>query len=174
MAWSQIYKESPMKKTPKQDVTIPESTENLLFAQVRYWRDRAIMAEAEQDGVAYRWQSNGLIEAYCLLTGCNLGEAEKKYSRNQYGGAAQAPDSGDKQCCKDCGAVLDEDDVCIENADRENEYRLCFTCHCTNLENGNLTHCESCGAYFSGNQLQVNPKNGIKELCPYCNEVWCE
>lgn len=39
---------------------------------------------------------------------------------------------------------------------------------------GILTRCEACGEVFYGKHIKINPKNGLKEICPCCGDVWCE
>lgn len=79
------YSVSPRLTAPKQDLVIPASTENLLFAQVRYYRDLASAGKGETS-VALNMNARGILEAYALLTGCNLDEAREAYHKNEYGG----------------------------------------------------------------------------------------
>lgn len=71
------YKVSPMAYSPKQDVIIPESTQNLLMAEIRYLNDNYEPQKAE-----------GMLQAYALLTGVYLHEAQKVYDKHKFGGGA--------------------------------------------------------------------------------------
>lgn len=71
------YKVSPMAYFPKQSVVIPESTQNLLMAEVRYLNDNYEPQKAE-----------GMLQAYALLTGVYLHEAQKVYDKHKFGGGA--------------------------------------------------------------------------------------
>lgn len=81
------------------------------------------------------------------------------------------------QCVK-CGCLLDdfvdERSEFVINAGQNDEFRVCFACHQDLMENGEHTQCESCGNCFTPDCLRDNPENGVRELCPYCGEVWCE
>lgn len=77
--------------------------------------------------------------------------------------------------CDCCGRELGQyDDLYLVNDGLPGERYECDDCHVDKLENGNETSCECCLAYFDYENLKINPKNGIKELCPYCGKVWCE
>ena len=80
--------------------------------------------------------------------------------------------------CKNCRCELDDytDERCefTINSGHSDEFRVCFACHRELIENGAYTQCESCGNYFTPDYLRDNPVNGVRELCPYCSEVWCE
>ncbi len=81
---------------------------------------------------------------------------------------------------------MDKCAYCKKDIDSYNEYNAvvnlgfddekheCDLCHVYNLDNGITTICESCGVLFEYHHLLVNPETNIKELCPYCHEVWCE
>ncbi len=80
--------------------------------------------------------------------------------------------------CSICGIALndsepDYDDVCTTNDGFDDEITTCYSCHCGQMDSGEITICESCGMYFTPNHILTNPVNDIQELCPYCGEVWC-
>lgn len=79
------YGASPVESEPKQHVIIPETAENLLWAQVRYYRDMASGSKGETS-VSHYMKANGLIESYALLTGCSFNEAREAYHKNRFGG----------------------------------------------------------------------------------------
>ena len=77
--------------------------------------------------------------------------------------------------CDCCGRELGQyDDLYLVNDGLPGERYECYNCHVDKLEHGSETSCECCHELFDYENLKVNPENGIKELCPYCGEVWCE
>lgn len=80
-----------------------------------------------------------------------------------------------RPCCAACQSDF-EDDFELRWVDdhSDRERLICDRC-VADMENcGELTRCENCEDLFSPARLKANPKNGIKELCPLCGEVWCE
>lgn len=91
--------------------------------------------------------------------------------RNCFAGAEFRP------CCAGCGSDFDLDDTVSFRTINDNTPHamlLCDRCVADMEDAGYLTRCEACEELFSPARLKVNPKNGIKELCPLCGEVWCE
>jgi len=78
------------------------------------------------------------------------------------------------QKCKICECEFDDFEVMYEiNTGFEDEYIECFNCHVEAMEYS-ITTCNSCGEYFSGEHLKINSVNGEQEICPYCDEIWCD
>lgn len=80
-----------------------------------------------------------------------------------------------RECKRETSDVLGDNDArYIINDGYEGQFVVCFSCHRELMERGEYTSCEACGSYFEGDYLRDNPANGVRELCPYCHEVWCE
>lgn len=80
-------------------------------------------------------------------------------------------------CCSCCGSDFDFDDtdhLRTVNDNTPHAMLLCERCVANMEDAGFLTRCDACGNLFSPARLEVNPVNGIKEICPDCGEVWCE
>jgi hypothetical protein len=74
--------------------------------------------------------------------------------------------------CASCGMNLDWYDISYPYP-TDMRKRECLTCHISSMENGELTQCDECGAYFPGSRLKMNNETGGRELCPCCGQVWC-
>ena len=75
--------------------------------------------------------------------------------------------------CPICGEQMDAYDARLENDRFDDKQWYCITCHENRLDSGAITQCEHCDECFSPKHLEMNPKNGDYEICPYCKEVWC-
>lgn len=67
----------------------------------------------------------------------------------------------------------------IINEGFSDQHVVCFSCHTGMMERCEHTACDACGSYFTANHLlpnKDNEENGVKvrEICPYCGEIWCE
>lgn len=84
-----VYKEKPFETEPKQDVIVPESTENLVFAQARYYFERSRnVAAGKEDGPVYWLMGITVLETYAGMVGISRDEAVKAYQKNRFGGKA--------------------------------------------------------------------------------------
>lgn len=79
-------------------------------------------------------------------------------------------------CCSCCESSFDDDGDGLRevNEDTPLAMMLCDRCVADMEDSGELTRCECCEDLFSPSRLLINPKNGEKEICPLCGEVWCE
>lgn len=79
-------------------------------------------------------------------------------------------------CCSWCESSFDDegDGLREVNTGMPLAMMLCDLCVADMEDSGELTRCECCEDLFSPSRLIVNPKNGEKEICPLCGEVWCE
>lgn len=81
------YKEKPFETAPKQDVIVPESTENLIFAQARYYFERSRNVTAgKEDGPVYWLMGLTVLETYAGIVGISRDEAIRQYHQNRDGG----------------------------------------------------------------------------------------
>lgn len=86
--------------------------------------------------------------------------------------------------CRDCQSeatdVQDGNSArYVINQGYDDQFIMCFSCHCVATDRGAYTGCDSCGAYFTGNHLLPNKDNvdgneRVREICPYCGEIWCD
>lgn len=85
-----VYQNKPFEMAPKQDVVIPESTENLVFAQARYYFERSRnVAAGKEDGPVYWLMGITVLETYAGLVGISRDEAVRLYQQNDFGGKAR-------------------------------------------------------------------------------------
>lgn len=85
-----VYEEKPFETAPKQDVVIPKRTENLVFAQARYYFERSrIVAAGKEDGPVYWLMGITVLETYAGITGISRDEVAKAYNKNRFGGKAR-------------------------------------------------------------------------------------
>jgi len=82
-----------------------------------------------------------------------------------------------RPCCSCCGSAFDFDDtdhLRTVNGNTPHAMLVCDRCVANMEDAGYLTRCDACGNLFNPARLEVNPVNGIKEICPECGEIWCE
>ncbi len=80
-----------------------------------------------------------------------------------------------RPCCSECGSDFDDtDNLRTVNDNTPHALLLCDRCVADMEDAGTLTRCDACENLFNPARLEVNPVNGIKEICPECGDVWCE
>ena len=78
--------------------------------------------------------------------------------------------------CAECESDFDEDADGLRevNEDTPLAMVICDRCVADMEDSGKLTRCECCGDLFAPSRLEINPENGMREICPLCGDVWCE
>ena len=84
-----LYSKKPFETAPKQETVVPESTENVVFAQARYYFERSRnVAAGKEDGPVYWLMGLTVLETYAGIVGISRDEAVSKYQKNRFGGGA--------------------------------------------------------------------------------------
>ena len=77
--------------------------------------------------------------------------------------------------CSLCNEIFDDKtELTIIDEGTPHRKESCDFCIMRLEGDGELTRCEKCDALFSSRRLKINPKNNVREICPYCGEIWCE
>ncbi len=117
--------------------------------------------EVKVDALAYEEAQDAVQELYH--------EGFYNLDHNCFAGVEFRP------CCAKCGSDFDDtDNLRTVNDNTPHAMLLCDRCVADMEDAGTLTRCDICENLFSPARLEVNPVNGIKEICPECGDVWCE
>lgn len=75
-----------------------------------------------------------------------------------------------EKVCKCCGKIIkDDEDYTLVNSGMPEEFVQCWACHTSDMDNGKVLQCESCGEYFSADVLHDEEIGGDSFCeCPNC------